>query len=441
MNTNKVSIIWFRNDLRVYDNAVLAAAVGASERVLPVYIFDPRQYGLAESGFAKTGGFRTRFLIESVADLRAALRNMGGDLLVMQGLPEDVLPQLCYTYGATAVYASKEAAPEEVAVERNLQQALAPMGVKWRAQCTATLTPRKELPFDVRHMPDVFTAFRQKVEPRLGKAATIPAPATILLPDMGDPGAIPDVATLTGMPEPKADPRAAIHFTGGATAAMQRLQDYIWNRDCLKNYFDTRNGLLGEDYSTKFSPWLALGCISPRTIYDEVQKYERQRIHNKSTYWLIFELLWRDFFRFYMEKYQERLFCAGGIKNKLPAPATDHKLLMQWVNGQTGVAFVDANMNELRLTGFMSNRGRQVTASYLVHDMKVNWLAGAAYFECALIDYDVCSNYGNWAYVAGVGADPRPDRYFNTEKQAATYDADARYRNLWLQTEKPLQTI
>jgi deoxyribodipyrimidine photo-lyase len=135
------------------------------------------------------------------------------------------------------------------------------------------------------------------------------------------------------------------------------------------------------------------------------------------------------------------LFCAGGIKNKLPAPVTNHKLLMQWVNGQTGVAFVDANMNELRLTGFMSNRGRQVTASYLVHDMKVNWLAGAAYFESALIDYDVCSNYGNWAYVAGVGADPRPDRYFNTEKQAATYDADARYRNLWLQTAKPLQTI
>ncbi len=440
MGSNKVSIVWFRNDLRVCDQAALSAAVAASERVLPVYIFDPRQFGIV-GGFAKTGGFRARFLLESVADLRASLRILGGDLLVARGLPEDILPSLCSEYAATAVYASWEAAPEEAAIERSLQQKLEPMGIKWRTQCTATLTPRKELPFDVRHMPDVFTAFRQKVEPRLAAATAIPAPTVVRVPDMGDPGAIPDQETLTGMPAPAADPRAAISFTGGAAAAMERLQDYMWRGDCLKNYFDTRNGLIGANYSTKFSAWLALGCISPRTIYDEVQKYERQRIHNKSTYWLIFELLWRDFFRFYMEKYHQRLFCAGGVKNKTSAAATDRKLLTQWIKGQTGSAFVDANMNELRLTGFMSNRGRQVTASYLVHYMKVSWLLGAAYFESALIDYDVYSNYGNWAYVAGVGADPRPDRYFNTEKQAATYDADARYRTLWLPTAKPLQTI
>lgn len=439
MNASKVNIVWFRNDLRVADNATLTAAVAGGARVLPVYIFDPRHYAVTESGFAKTGVFRARFLLEAVADLRASLRRLGGDLLVAHGLPEDILPTLCAQYGAAAVYASWEAAPEEAAVERSLVQALEPMGVKWRTQCTATLTPRNMLPFDVRHMPDVFTAFRQKVEPRLAAATAIPAPTAVSVPDISDPGAIPDLVLLTGRPAPPIDRRAAIVFAGGETAAAERLQEYIWRRDCLKNYFDTRNGLLGEDYSTKFSPWLALGCISTRTIYAEVQQYERQRIHNKSTYWLIFELLWRDFFRFYMEKYHKRLFCAGGVRNKVSSAANDSTLLDKWINGQTGSAFVDANMNELRLTGFMSNRGRQVTASYLVHDMKVSWLLGAAYFESALIDYDVYSNYGNWAYVAGVGADPRPDRYFNTEKQAATYDADGRYRKLWLQNSAVTQ--
>jgi deoxyribodipyrimidine photo-lyase len=106
----------------------------------------------------------------------------------------------------------------------------------------------------------------------------------------------------------------------------------------------------------------------------------------------------------------------------------------KWKNGNTGIDFVDANMIELKLTGFMSNRGRQNVASYLCHNLKLDWRYGAAYFEEQLIDYDVCSNWGNWMYVAGVGNDPRENRVFNMEKQAAMYDHDQSYRNLWLQS-------
>jgi deoxyribodipyrimidine photo-lyase len=103
-----------------------------------------------------------------------------------------------------------------------------------------------------------------------------------------------------------------------------------------------------------------------------------------------------------------------------------------WINGITKNDFIDANMLELKLTGFMSNRGRQNVASYLINDLQLDWRFGAAYFEEQLIDYDVSSNWGNWAYLAGVGNDPRTNRYFNIEKQANDYDKSKVFRNLWL---------
>lgn len=190
---------------------------------------------------------------------------------------------------------------------------------------------------------------------------------------------------------------------------------------------------MGADYSSKFSAWLALGCISPRFIYHELKKYEKQFGANDSTYWLVFELLWRDFFRFMFKKHQSKMFQPAGITTEKEIPkSVSEKLLHNWINGTTNEDFVDANMIELKLTGFMSNRGRQNVASYLCNDLKLDWRFGAAYFEQQLIDYDECSNWGNWAYIAGVGNDTRENRYFNIEKQASMYDKDKTYRNLWL---------
>ena len=182
--------------------------------------------------------------------------------------------------------------------------------------------------------------------------------------------------------------------------------------------------MLGEDYSSKFSAWLSVGCISPREIYEEVKNYEKVFGANDSTYWLIFELLWRDYFGFYLQKDKLRFF-------RQASQLTSTVGLNAWKEGRTGEPFIDANMTELRLTGFMSNRGRQNVASYLCNNLKVDWRYGAAYFEQQLIDYDVCSNWGNWAYLAGVGNDPRANRYFNTAKQAAIYDPQGRYVQLW----------
>ncbi len=153
---------------------------------------------------------------------------------------------------------------------------------------------------------------------------------------------------------------------------------------------------------------------------------------------MFFELLWRDFFRMMGKKHGNAIFHKGGTKGEAPQSRTDPAAFETWMNGLTGSPFVDANMRELALTGFMSNRGRQNVASYLAKDLRLDWRLGAEYFESVLIDYDVTSNWCNWNYVAGVGSDPREDRYFNILTQARRYDEDGAYVKLWCPELKAL---
>merc|ERR1712146_497896 len=195
---------------------------------------------------------------------------------------------------------------------------------------------------------------------------------------------------------------------------------------------DTRNGLVGGDYSSKFSPWLAHGNLTARWIYHEVKRYEQERTENTSTYCLIFELLWRDYFRFVALQHGTAIFKPGGVQHKDVPCRHSPADFEAWQNGQTGFPFVDANMRELAKTGFMSNRGRQNVASFLTKDLQIDWRLGAEWFETLLLDHDPCSNYGNWNYAAGVGNDPRQGRHFNVIKQAKTYDPTAEYVHLWV---------
>jgi deoxyribodipyrimidine photo-lyase len=168
-------------------------------------------------------------------------------------------------------------------------------------------------------------------------------------------------------------------------------------------------------------------------IYHEVKKYESEIVKNQSTYWMIFELIWRDFFKYISLKHGNDIFKLEGILHTPYEWNTDKQLIQQWIDGETAEPFVNANMLELKHTGWMSNRGRQNVASYFAKTQKLDWRIGAAYFESLLIDYDVHSNYGNWLYVSGVGNDPR-DRTFNVKLQAARYDGNNKFQNLWLQT-------
>jgi deoxyribodipyrimidine photo-lyase len=221
-------------------------------------------------------------------------------------------------------------------------------------------------------------------------------------------------------------------FAGGETVGLARLNHYLWEADALKTYKQTRNGMVGANYSSKFSAWLALGCLSPRRVYAAVQQYERDRLRNDSTYWLIFELLWRDYFRLIAAKHSDRIFYPSGLRGLAIDWQQDWERFDVWRNGKTGFPLVDANLRELACSGFMSNRGRQNVASFLTKNLGIDWRLGAEWFESLLVDYDVCSNYGNWNYAAGVGNDARGFRYFNISKQAKDYDPEGLYVKHWL---------
>ena len=288
-----------------------------------------------------------------------------------------------------------------------------------------------DIPWPIKNVPDIFSQFRKEAEGSVEVRPVASAPDQLNAIGEVWPGDIPTLDEL-GLEPPTSDPRAVLNYQGGETAGRERLQRYVWEQYLLKNYKETRNGLLGANYSSKFSAWLANGSLSPRTIHQEVRRYEVERVKNKSTYWLIFELLWRDYFRFIAKKYGNRIFQLGGIRQEEPQLRDDWEAFEKWKNSTTGVPFIDANMREINATGFMSNRGRQNVASFLVKDLKVNWTWGAAYFESRLIDYDVCSNWCNWNYVAGVGNDPRENRYFNIMSQAQRYDPKGEYVRHWI---------
>lgn len=424
-------LIWYRNDLRLHDHEALHEALRAQAEVVPLYCFDPRQFGQTSFGFAKTGPFRAQFLLESVADLRQSLQHRGSDLVVRQGEPEQVIPTLVQELKIDRVYWHEEVTAEEVAVETALAAQLGALGVGVDLFWGATLYQPDNLPFKPSRLPEVFTQFRKRVERDSTVEPPFPTPKALPPLPSVNPGALPTLADL-GLERPPIDSRAVLPFTGGETAGLARLQDYVWEADCLKTYKKTRNGLLGANYSSKFSAWLALGCLSPRYVYATAQQYEAERVKNDSTYWLVFELLWRDYFRFICAKHGDKVFYPSGLQGLKVAWKQDWPRFEAWCQGHTGFPLVDANMRELAATGFMSNRGRQNVASFLTKNLGIDWRMGAEWFESWLVDYDVCSNYGNWNYTAGVGNDARGFRYFNIPKQSKDYDPDGRYVKHWL---------
>ncbi|PHN06119.1 DASH family cryptochrome [Flavilitoribacter nigricans] len=419
----KRGLLWFRTDLRLADNLALHAALQDCEEIIPVYILDEQWLGTDRWGFPRTGPFRLQFQLESLQDLQTQLSAKQSDLIFRCGHPAAILPELAREYQCDRIYCSKEYTFEEIAVERALEEQ-----VEVSYFHNSPMIHPDDLPFAIEKLPEVFTNFRKKVEKYSQIRSPLPAPEIISSPTL-ESADLPSVQDL-GRVGVAPDPRGVLAFRGGATAGADRLRHYLWDTRQLSDYKETRNGLIGADYSSKFSAWLAQGCLSARTIYAEVERYEAEVEKNQSTYWMKFELLWRDFFKFTAMRYGKKIFLPGGIKDKTKNWNYRPETVQRWIDGATGDAFVDANMRELKETGFMSNRGRQNVASYLVHQLGQDWRVGAAWFESRLIDYDVTSNYGNWIYAAGVGNDPR-DRVFNTQRQAERYDEHGDYRELW----------
>lgn len=429
-------LLWFTNNLRVIDHPALYNACKVSNNIEVVYCINPQGLTKNEKGIQKIGLFRAKFLVESLLDLQRSLAKLHIPFHILVGQPQERIPTFINKNKYELLYLQKVWHQEETKQNKVVLERINYPIQKVFTYDQFLINPDK-LPFSIAQWPKVFTAYRKKVEGKVIIQSPLPVPHALPYnPNktytLTDPGWEKIVEQTTAIP---IDSRTAFPFKGGTTAALKRIDTYFWNTNRVSTYKETRNELIGQNYSTKLSAWLANGSISARTIYSILKTYEAQQIKNESTYWVFFELLWRDFFKGIGLKHTNHLFKSGGILNKKFLNGQDAQLFKQWKNGTTKDSFINANMKELALTGWMSNRGRQNVASYWSKTLGQDWRMGAQYFQEQLIDYDVDSNWGNWMYASGVGNDPR-NRTFNSQKQAHMYDKDGAFQSLWNKTSE-----
>jgi len=421
---SKKILVWFRNDLRLHDNEMLVEAIAKSDSILPVYILDPRSFGETKYGTLKTGNIRAQFILESVLGLRSSLKQIGGNLLIAQGNPEDIIPQLVQEYEITEVYHHREVAREETHVSTLVENALWKLRVNLKHFIGHTLYNKEDLPFPIKDIPDAFNQFKKKIERDSIIKPCFAAPDRINVAEVIDWGTLSSLADLNLTP-PQKDQRSDFEFVGGEAEGLAHLQKVIV---AMQQAATTKNLIL----ASKLSAWLAMGSLSPRKVYWEIKKMEGVPNTKAMFNHILLGLLWRDYFRFMFKKYGNTFFSPDGFGSQgLIDIVNEQDNFNKWKNAQTGFAVVDAVMTELNQTGFISNIARQTAALYLINNLEVSWIFGAAYFEEKLIDYNPASNWGNWANVAGVGNDQKSKSVFDLDKNIKNLDPKGNYSLTW----------
>lgn len=439
--SNTVTLMVFHNDLRVLDNAALskAAELSSAGRLLLVYapLLTDGLDLQADYVYDTLGEARQQFMLASVADLNVALVQRGNRLLYLQGDKTtsntfSQLSTLIERHNVTNICVSNTADYNQNRVYDRLR--IQHPQLHWHVEVTASLFD--ELPLD--ELPKSFTQFRKKIEANFDLLKAETDRAVSLAPDMlatlpesmlYEDNSRFEVPTIHQRTMDK-QPSLETGFEGGETSGLQHLQGYF-DSEAPSTYKITRNSLDEWTDSTKFSAWLANGSLSVHMVLNRLRQYERDVVANDSTYWIWFELLWREYFYWYAVTHQQKLFWFKGIGQHTPTTQLNPHRLQQWQNGKTAYPIVNACMHQLNTTGYMSNRGRQLVASCFIHELGLDWRYGAAYFEQQLVDYDVASNWGNWQYLAGVGADPRGSRQFNLDKQTQQYDPNGDFIKRW----------
>jgi deoxyribodipyrimidine photo-lyase len=405
---SKRIIVWFRNDLRLHDNEMLVEAIAKSDAILPVYFFDPRHFD--HSSFHQSSVLRTNFLLESVAELRQSFQKLGGDLLIIHGLPEDHIAGLVEEYGISEVYHHREVAPAETLVSANVEDRLWKIEVNLKHFIGHTLYNKEDLPFPIKDIPDVFTQFRKKTERDAIVKSCFDAPVAIsfvpseewgLLPTVGDLYAGKSVEIMEGSSK----------LRGGEQEGLKHLHDLLKPDSSIYIKVSSRNSD-PSGYISELSPWLSLGCLSPRMVYWTVKAAEDRYGSNANFSNLILGLFKRDYFRFMFKKH--------GASYLESATASDVVVLNtsfeQWKRGETGHMLVDGYMKLLADTGYLPNYGRVLAATFLVHVIKIDWMKGAAYFEAQLVDYTAASNWGNWKCIADSVSGMKSKNGFDVDK-------------------------
>ena len=391
------AIVLFTRDLRVHDHPGLTAA-SEYDTIVPLFVFDDAL--LRDAGRPN----RLRFLLDSLTDLRESLRRRGADLIVRRGDVVEQTVAIARAAGAKTVFTGDNVSAYAQARTRKLQAEL-----DVRVEQTATALAPGEIVPEGRDHYRVFTPYwrRWQEEPL---RPVLPAPRRVTVAPGIDAGRLPELhelareQTSAGLP------------AGGEGEARRRLER--WLEDGLETYDRSRDEL-AVDRTSRLSPYLHFGCISP------VETITRARLRGEVAGAFVRQLCWRDFY--------SQLLAANpqtpreDLNPRRVAWNGDPEGLENWRRGTTGYPIVDAGMRQLHAEGWMHNRARLVVASFLTRTLGIDWRHGAHTFAELLVDADVANNVGNWQWVAGTGVDTRPNRAFNPITQAKRRDPDGDY--------------
>ena len=473
----KTGLYWLGNDLRRHDNECFVKASESVEHLLVVYCIEPQWLTAGRYQQISMGQHRRKFLAQSLKQLKHQLESEGQQLLIFAGDPLTVLPKLIEQYNVEHVFRSLHPACEEQQqwqwLRDNHDQLPNPQSIQWHELDNLSLINQHDISklthidIEQRHANPAlqefipsFSKFRRLVETAIKKQHfiidnplteqyTLPKPVALSPNNYSSLAehCVSDIDTALELQFSDNDSATEEVFYGGEKSALKHLKHYFSDQRAHQ-YKNVRNALGGWENSTKFSAWLANGSLSARQVIAALHNFEQQHERSDSSYWIFFEILWREYFYWYALIYQHRLFRFSGIDNRRPLSSFYPDRFKCWTNGNTPYPLVNACMTQLNQTGYMSNRGRQIVASCLVNELQLDWRYGAAYFETQLIDYDPSSNWGNWQYLAGVGADPRSKdpksihadgRHFDLTKQQQRFDPKGEYIKQWLGSDASVQ--
>jgi deoxyribodipyrimidine photo-lyase len=394
----RTAVALFTRDLRVHDNPALAAAVSGARQVVALFVLDPAIAAAPN---------RHRFLAESLSDLRQALRQRGGDLVIRRGDPVAETVRLARSVEADAVTVAADVSAYARRREQRLRQACQSSRLSLQILPGLTVVPPGQIaPSGGGAAYRIFTPYWRIWRDQPWRAPA-PTPRRITMPAGVDPGQLP---------EPPVSGLSPDVVPGGEAPARRRLTAWLHDLDG----YAANHDLMAENGTSRLSSYLRFGCLSPLEVgraaldtgADAAEDFIRQ-------------LCWRDF-------YHQMTYAFPQITSEPVRPVRenwkgDSDALDAWQLGRIGVPIVDAGMRQLMAEGWMHNRARLLVGSYLTKHLGLDWRDGGDWFSAWLLDGDVANNYGNWQWVAGTGNDTRPHRRFNPIRQALRFDPDGTY--------------
>ena len=414
MNDDSPALVWFRRDLRAEDHAALHQALGTHRRVHCCFVFDTEIL----DALADRRDRRVEFIWESVRELDARLRDLGGALTVLHGRARDLLPRLAATLGAAAVYANRDYEPDAVQRDADVGARLAAGGTELRLFKDQVVFERDEIRTAAGQPYKVFTPYRDAWLRRLDPSCVAPHEVEPLAGRLAADPHVPALPSLEEIGFQRTDLRE-LRLPCGMSGADRLFADFAGRVDDYRRQRDYP-AVKGPSY---LSVHLRFGTISIRKLV----AFAVHRGGEGAQTWLN-ELIWREFYQMILALRPDVVSRAFKPEFDRIAWDDDPGLFASWCEGRTGYPLVDAAMRQLNRTGYMHNRLRMLTASFLAKDLGLDWRLGERYFASRLNDFDLASNNGGWQWAASTGCDAQPYfRIFNPVTQSEKFDPDGRF--------------